>query len=286
MTNFIVPIDFSPDSLKGLQWAILFSQKKSIKIQMVYVLSNSSHFHSSMAEQEQKFAESQFEKLVKEYEPLLGHESKLGYIIKKGKVYREIVNQVNSVKNSVVSSSTHGASGFEELFIGSNALKIVAATDQPVFTLRTTIPDDVRKIVVPIKRDPDTRQKALIAADLAELFGAELHVISITSLTNEKDRASLETYSNQVVNYFKARKLKCRTKTLIGDNLANLTCNYVEAVNADLIIIMASALDKWNVLLGSYEQQMVSTAPVPLLSITPKENQMPAGFNTFEGDKS
>ena len=89
MTNFIVPIDFSPDSLKGLQWAILFSQKKAINIQMVYVLSNSSHFHSSMAEQEQKFAESQFEEWVKEYEPLLGHESKLGYIIKKGKVYKE-----------------------------------------------------------------------------------------------------------------------------------------------------------------------------------------------------
>ncbi len=284
MTNFIVPIDFSVDSLKGLQWAILFSQKKTINIQMVYVLTNSSHFQTSMVEQEEEFAENQFKKLVLDYEPLLGHQSKLGYIIKKGKVYREIINQVNSLKNVVVSSSTHGASGFEELFIGSNALKIMAATDQPVFTLRTRVPDDVKKIVVPIKRDPDTRQKTLIAADLAELFGAELHVISITSLTGEKDRASLETYSKQVVNYFKARKLKTTTKTLTGDNLANLTCNYAEAVNADLITIMASAVDKWNVLLGSYEQQMVSNATAPLLSITPKENQMPEGFNTFEGD--
>jgi nucleotide-binding universal stress UspA family protein len=284
MTNFIVPIDFSVDSLKGLQWAILFSQKKTINIQMVYVLTNSSHFQTSMVEQEEKFAENQFKKLVKDYEPLLGHQSKLGYIIKKGKVYKEVVNQVNSHKNAVVSSSTHGASGFEELFIGSNALKIMAATDQPVFTLRTRVPDDVKVIVVPIKRNPDTRQKTLISADLAELFGAELHVISITSLTNEKDRSSLETYSKQVVNYFKARKLKTITKTLTGDNLANLTCNYAEAVNADLITIMASAVDKWNVLLGSYEQQMVSNATVPLLSITPKENQMPVGFNTFEGD--
>jgi len=286
MTNFIVPIDFSVDSLKGLEWAILFSQKKTINIQMVYVLTNSSHFQTSMVEQEQKFAENQFKKLVKDYEPLLGHESKLRYIIKRGKVYKEIVNQVNSYKNAVVSSSTHGASGFEELFIGSNALKIMAATDQPVFTLRTKVPSDVKKIVVPIKRDPDTRQKSLISADLAELFGAELHVISITSLTSKKDLSTLETYSNQVVNYFKARKLKTVTKTLVGDNLPNLTCNYAEAVNADLITIMASAVDKWNVLLGSYEQQMVSNATVPLLSITPKENQMPAGFNTFEGDKS
>lgn len=286
MTNFIVPIDFSEDSLKGLEWAILFSQKKTITIRMVYVLTNSSKFHTSMMDQEQKFAENQLEKLVEDHEPRLGHQSKLKYIIKKGKVYKEIVNQANSHNNAVVSSSTHGASGFEELFIGSNALKIMAATDQPVFTLRSTIPTDVKKIVVPIKRDADTRQKTLIAADLAELFGAELHVVSITSLTGEQDLSRLGSFSNQVVNYFKARKLKTVTKTLVGDHLPNLTCNYAEAVNADLIIIMASPVDKLNVLLGSYEQQMVSTANVPLLSITPKENQMPAGFNTFEGDKS
>jgi hypothetical protein len=38
MTNFIVPIDFSVDSLKGLEWALLFSRKQAVQIQMVYVL--------------------------------------------------------------------------------------------------------------------------------------------------------------------------------------------------------------------------------------------------------
>ena len=97
---------------------------------------NSSNFQPSVVEQEHKYAQTQFEKLIKEYEPRLGNGSKLRYIIKKGKVYREVVNQVNSYKNAVVSASTHGASGFEELFIGSNALKIMAATEQPVFTIR------------------------------------------------------------------------------------------------------------------------------------------------------
>lgn len=283
MTNFIVPIDFSVDSLKGLEWAILFSQKKSINIQMVYVLTNSSNFQPSVAEQEQKYAETQFKKLVKDFGPGLGNQSKLRYIIKKGKVYREVVNQVNSYKNAVVSASTHGASGFEELFIGSNALKIIAATEQPVFTLRTTMPDDVRRIVVPIKMHLDTRQKAPIVADLAELFGAELHVVSISTRKNKRDLARLETYSNQVNNYFKARKLQTVSKTLVGESLHSLTCNYAEAVDADLITIMSSAIDKWNVFLGSYAQQMVKTATVPLLSITPKEKQIPAGFSTFGG---
>ncbi|MEA3462234.1 MAG: universal stress protein [Bacteroidota bacterium] len=283
MNNFIVPIDFSVDSMKGLEWAILFSQNKSINIQMVYVLSNSSNFQSSVVEQEHKYAETQFKMLVKEYGPRMGNQSRLRYIIKKGKVYREVVNQLNSYKNAVVSASTHGASGFEELFIGSNALKIMAATEHPVFTLRTTVPDNVRKIVVPIKLHLDTRQKAPIVADLAELFGAELHVITISTRSNKRDLARLETYANQVINYFKARELKTIAKTLIGESLPHVTCNYAEAVDADLITIMSSALDKWNVFLGSYAQQMVKSATVPLLSITPREKQIPTGFRTFGG---
>jgi len=283
MTNFIVPIDFSVDSLKGLQWALLFSQKRQINIQMVYVLSNSSNFQSSVVEAEQKYAETEFKKLVKEYGPALENQSRLRYIIKKGKVYREVVNQANSYKNAAVSASTHGASGFEELFIGSNALKIMAATEQPVFTLRTTVPDRIKKIVVPVKMHLDTRQKAPIVADLAELFGAELHVISVASRSNKRDLARLESYSKQVIGFFKAKELKTVAKTLVGDSLPSLTCNYAEAVDADLITIMSSAIDKWNVVFGSYAQQMLKTAPVPLLSITPKEKQIPAGFSTFGG---
>jgi nucleotide-binding universal stress UspA family protein len=283
MTNFIVPIDFSIDSLKGLEWAILFSQKKKINIQMVYVLTNSSNFQSSVIELEQKYAEAHFKKLVKEYASTLGNQSKLTYIVKKGKVYRELVNQVNSFEDAVVSASTHGASGFEELFVGSNALKIMAATEQPVFTLRTNIPDQIKRIVVPIKLHLDTRQKAPFVADVAELFDAELHVISISTRNNKRDLARLESYSKQVINYFRNRKLQIVDKTLVGESLPSLTCNYAEAVDADLITIMSSEIDKWNVFLGSYAQQMLKTATVPLLSITPREKQIPAGFSTFGG---
>lgn len=283
MTNFIVPIDFSVDSLKGLDWAIVFSKKQPVNIQLTYVLSNSSNFQPSVVDQEHKYAQTEFEKLLKDYEPRLGKGSKIRYIIKKGKVYRELVNQVESYKNAVISASTHGASGFEELFIGSNALKIIAATEQPVFTLRKPVPGQISKIVVPIKLHQATRQKAPIVAEIAGLFGAEVHVIAISTSKNKKDTARLESYAKQVVGYFTAKEVKCISKSLNGESLHVLTCNYAEAVNADLITIMSSAVDKWNVFLGSYAQQMVNKSSVPLLNITPKEKHISSGFSTFGG---
>jgi len=283
MTNFIVPIDFSVDSLKGLDWAVLFSQKQTINIQLVYVLSTSTNFQPSVVDLEHKYAQTHFEKLIKDYKTKLGNDSKIKFIIKKGKVYREVVNQANAFKDALVSASTHGASGFEELFIGSNALKIIAATEQPVFTLRKPIPKNISKIVLPVKLHRATRQKATIAGSIAELFGAELHVIAVSTNNNKKDIERLESYSKQMESYFKARNLKSVMKTVVGDSLPNLTCNYAEAVNAELIIIMSSEVDKWNVFLGSYAQQMVNKASVPLLNITPQEKHLSSGFSTFGG---
>jgi nucleotide-binding universal stress UspA family protein len=283
MTNFIVPIDFSVDSMKGLDWAVLFSQKQTVNIQLVYVLSNSTNFQPSVVDQEHKYAQTHFEKLIDEIEPKLGKGSKIRFIIKKGKIYREVVNQVDSYKDAIVSASTHGASGFEELFIGSNALKIIAATEQPVFTLRKPVPKKITRIILPIKLHRATRQKATIAGDIAALFGAELHVIAISTNKNKKDLERLESYAKQVESYLKARELKTVIKTLVGDSLPTLTCNYAEAVNAELIIIMSSAVDKWNVFLGSYAQQMVNKASVPLLNITPQEKHLSSGFSTFGG---
>ncbi|MEN8155799.1 MAG: universal stress protein [Bacteroidota bacterium] len=283
MTNFIVPVDFSVESLKGLDWAILFSKQNAVNIQLVYVLSNSTNFQPSVVDQEHRYAQAQFKKLLAEYRPRLGGDSKIGFMIKKGKVYREVVNQADSYKNAVVSASTHGASGFEELFIGSNALKIIAATDQPVFTIRKQVPDRITKIVLPVKNHRATRQKVTIAADIAEIFGAELHVIAISTTNNKRDLDRLESYSNQLENYLKTRELKTVSKTMVGESLPGLTCNYAEAVNAELIVIMSGDVDKWNVFLGSFAQQMVKRSNTPLLNITPQEKYVSSGFSTFGG---
>ena len=282
MKNFIVPMDFSMESYNGLDLAVLFSKMRQINIQMVYVLTTSTDYKPSTVKEEHEFAEEQFEEIMKKYEPKLGNDSKIRYIIKKGKIYREIVNQVNSYKDAVVSASTHGASGFEELFVGSNALKIMSATDKPVFTVRSSpVPSTFNRIVLPIKMHVDTRQKVPVAAEIAELFGAEVHVVSISTRNNKRDLSRLESYNQQVVAYLKKRKMRTITKTLVGDSLPTLTSNYAEAVNADLVVMMSSSIDKWNVFLGSYAQQMLNRSRVPLLGITPREKHIPSGFSTL-----
>ncbi|MEX0982257.1 MAG: universal stress protein [Bacteroidales bacterium] len=282
MKNFIIPIDFSKESINGLELAVQFSKVREVNLQMVYVITSVSDYHPSTISDEKKFAEERFKKLILEYEPRLGNNSKLRYIIKQGKVYREIVNQVNSYKDAVVCASTHGASGFEELFVGSNALKIMAATNKPVFAIRKSpVPAKIKKIVVPIKLHPDTRQKLPATAEVAKLFGAEVHVVGISTKNNKRDINRIQSYCDQSVGFLKSRKVHSVQHMVTGDSLPILTLNYANAVDADMIIIMASSIDKWNVLFGSYAQQMMNKSKVPLLCITPRAKQLPTGFRTF-----
>jgi len=282
MKNFIVPIDFSRESFNGLELAILFSQYKSVNIQMVYVITSFTDYHPSTVNDEHKFANERFKKLIAAVEPRLGNDSKIRYIIKQGKVYREVVNQVNSYKNAVVSASTHGASGFEELFVGSNALKIMSATDKPVFTIRKSpIPAKIKTIILPIKLHPDTRQKVPIAAEVAKLYGAKVHVLAISSSKNKRDIQRLESYSKQSIGYLNSIKVEHVYHRVTGDHLPQLTINYAEAVEADLIVMMSSAINKWNVFLGSYAQQMLNKSKLPLLAIKPRPKQLPTGFRTL-----
>jgi Universal stress protein UspA and related nucleotide-binding proteins len=282
--NFIVPIDFSEDSLKGLDLAVLFSTRLPVNIQMVYVQKRTAeHFPSAIREEYNKSKDT-FEKILKDYSPLLGNESKLRYIIKKGpKVYEEVVNQAESYKESLIAASTHGASGFEEFFIGSNAFKIISATTRPVIAIRKgDVPKDIKKIVLPIDVMPETRQKVPLTAEIASIFGSEIHVVEVASSRSNKIHRRLNAYSKQVSNYLKGQNIPIVNKSIFGDNVADLTVEYANSINADMISIITEQKSSITTLiLGNYAQQVLNKATVPVLNITPREIQIKGSFSTY-----
>jgi len=284
MKNLVVPIDFSAESLHGLELAILFSKKQETKIQMVYVQKKSSDYNSpGYFEEEKRWAESKFKSLAEKYSAKLGNNSKLKYIIKAGKIYREIVNQVDSYKDGMVVASTHGASGFEEFFIGSNAYKIIQATDQPVITIRRgRLPKDIKNIVMPIDITVDTRQKVPFTVELAKLFDAQIHVITITSSKGKRINDRLAAYQRQVTNYINLKKVRNKAKSLYGDNLSDLVVIYADSVEADLIAIMKEQTRTVNIM-GNLTQQILNRATTPVACFSAKEKYIATGFRTFGG---
>ena len=284
MKNLIIPIDFSNESLAGLDLAMLFNNKQKTNIQMVYVQKKSSDYNSPGYYKEEKaFAEQQFKKIVNKYTPRLKNDSKLKYIIKSGKIYREIVGQVEAFNDAMVIGSTHGASGFEEFFIGSNAYKIISATHKPVMTIRSLeAPGEIDKIVMPIDLTMDTRQKVPYTTEIAQLFDAEIHVITVSSSKSKRILDRLGAYASQVENYVKAKKIKCKVKSFIGDNIVDLITVYADSIDAGLISIMKEQ-PKSLTFIGNFTHSIISRSKVPVLAISARETHIATGFSTSGG---
>lgn len=282
MKHLIVPIDFSKESLNGLKFAVMLSKKMACHVQMVFVQEKVKDYARYSLVEERQDAKKKFDKLVLEYSPKLGHHSRLSYIVKKGKVYKEVVGQVEAFDDSMVVCSTHGASGFEALFIGSNAFRIVTATDRPVITIRHgCCHKDIKRIVMPIDITADSRQKVPLTAELATIFGAEIHVVGVASLGSEEIETKIKAYTHQVYEFLEANKIPVTLEFIKGDNITDVIIDYAKQVDADLISIMSEqSVNLSNFVLGSYAQQMLNKAPVPVLIVHPKEVFVMGSFRT------
>jgi len=285
MTRIIVPIDFSKESLYGLDLALVLAEKYSAHVQLVYVQKKSTDYHPGTKDGEYKFAVRQFDHIIFEYTPKLPEGVKLSYIIKTGKIYKEVVNQAESFDKSFIITSTHGASGFEQLFIGSNSFKIISATFRPVISIRgSEVPKSINEIILPLDITSDTRQKVPITAEIAKKFNARVHVLGVTGSDSIELRAKILSYSNQVCDYLKEREIDYISDIITGNNITDITLKYAEENNADLISIMTEqSVSFTNFVIGSYAQQMLNKSGIPVLSITPKELRISGQFNTNAG---
>ena len=270
MKQIIVPIDFSELSLKGLDLALLISRYLKSNIEMVHVMQNKKNIYAAEAGVEHKTVEHHFDNLIKKYKDA---KTGLSYVVKEGKIHDEIISQAGSHEDSIIVTSTHGNSGWEELFMGSNAYKIVASSTCPVFTIRgENIPKSIKKIILPLDITPETREKVPFTSKLARAFNAEVSIVTVHSSDSFEIKDTLKNHAKQVVNYLNYLNIKNSLAELYGSNLTDITIEYAVNEKADLISIMSEQEKSFaNLLLGSYAHQMINKSPIPVACFPTKQ---------------
>jgi nucleotide-binding universal stress UspA family protein len=268
MKTIIVPIDFSNESMSGLELALMFANKTGASIQMVHVLSVITNIAHGTLEKEHQMAKVKFEEILQKFTKKYNNNISLNYIIKEGKIFREVTSQADSFEDSILILSTHGGSGIEELFVGSNAYKIASTSSRPVITVRSLQAiKSINKIVLPLDITFQTREKVPYTSKLANLFNAEIHIVTLRSTNAKSIVKKLKSYSDQVGSFFEAHKIPYKVENLKGGNLTDITLEYALSINADLISIMTEQEKSFsNLLLGNYAHQMINKALIPVLS--------------------
>ncbi len=275
MKNILVPVDFSKGSMHALERAIKINNKIGGDLRILHVRKSKSYDQPFIL----KGSEKSYSKTVDEFcKEILDHyreqyksNGTFDYVITNGRIYKNVINEAEKIDAGLIVMGTHGVSGFEELWVGSNSYRVVSKASCPVLTIRHGFKKtNISKIILPIDVYKNTRQKVPVVAEIAEKFKAEVHVVDVRTSDNKDIIYRLKKYGDQAFEYIDKQGIKAIRKTKKGNNIVDTIIAYGYHINADLIAI--TKLNRGtpgNQSISSAAQQMVNHSPIPVLSINP-----------------
>lgn len=276
MQAIVVAIDFSNISLHALEYTIPLANKFKSDIIMAWVdkISPTESLYPDTSNQHRMEAKKRFEEIIRMYSKRMGKGLKMNYKMKKGKIYHEVDHLARQEGAGLIIAGTHGISGFEEYWIGSNAFRIMTYASAPVIVVRHDFPikKGIERILVPIDSSTETIQKLPYVVTLAGMFKSEVHVLATHSSHLKSIQRLAEKYVQQATSYLFANEISCVEDSIVSNDVTKSTLQYATNVGADLIVIMKEQETPSNALLGIHAQQIISLSPMPVLSIRPQEN--------------
>jgi nucleotide-binding universal stress UspA family protein len=276
MQPIIVAVDFSNTSIHALEYSIPLANKLKSDVIMVLVdkIAATEGIYSEASTDNRNEAKRRFEELIRQYKKEVSKDITLDYKLRKGKIYHELDGLARTIGAMLIVAGAHGISGFEEYWIGSNAVKIVTYSTCPVITVRHDFPanKNIDRIVVPIDSSSETLQKLPFIAKLAEAFDSEVHLIATHYSHLKSVQRVAENLADQAAKFLVKHNVKLVRDKIISNDITKMTIDYSLNKGADLISIMTEQETPANILLGPHAQQLVNQSPVPILSIHPVEH--------------
>ena len=146
MKTIIVPIDFSEQSEYALKVAASMAKKYDSEILVLHMLelneamiSSSEGFHPEQTVFLLKLAEKRINDFLdKSY---LSGVRKITPIIKHFKVFGEVNDVAEKHNADMIVMGSHGTDGLKEIFVGSNAEKVVRNSNIPVLVIKDEVED-------------------------------------------------------------------------------------------------------------------------------------------------
>lgn len=140
MNKIIVPIDFSKHSEYALETAAILAKKNKAEIIALHMLEMAHNVLTDSDDEQQmqtvfflKLAEKKFQEFL-EREYLKGID--VTPVVKHFKVFREVNDVAEEHNADLVVMGSHGSSGLNEIFVGSNTEKVVRHSNIPVLIVK------------------------------------------------------------------------------------------------------------------------------------------------------
>ena len=239
MKKILVPTDFSANAEYALKVAAQVAHKNNSEIILLHMLELPSQGGDAVVSSHDipelmLFKNAAIQKLDDLMDAPYLDGLEVSQVVQFEMAFDGIMNISRKNDVDLIIMGSHGASGFKEMFIGSNAEKVVRSSEVPVLIIKKEYDDfQVNQIVFASDFSDEIHQAFPKVVEIAKFFDAHLHLLMVNTPNNFKSTsASEEIFKNFLANY----SLEKFTKHVYNDaNVEKGILNFARGMNADMI---------------------------------------------------
>ena len=192
MKKILVPCDFSKQAVNAFRIALdLAAQSKGtvhllniIELPVLHdsVLMPVLNFEEQLLKELEQKSEERFKKVIDKYKT---PSVKVISVVQFGAVSRMIQDYIFENNIDFVVMGSHGANGVRELFLGSNAEKMVRNSPVPVLVAKQYYKGPIKKIVFPNTLETENQEDLIQHVKaLQNFFKAQLQILYVNTPTS------------------------------------------------------------------------------------------------------
>ncbi len=270
MKRILVPTDFSPQAENALKVAAQLASKHGSEIYLLHSLEmplsiGGSSDNSNLPESLFfiKLAEKNFSEILEK--PYLS-DINIYEAIGHNEIYNDIGATIEKSKIDLVIMGSHGASGFKEMFIGSNTEKVVRTSKIPVLVIKNEHPVfEINDFVFATDFAEEGRWSFNEALKFAKNTGANMHLLFVNTPGDFKTTSQAKEIMN---NFLKDMGAENYTLNIYNENSVEKgILQFAKEIDAQLIGMSTHGRKGISHFFnGSISEDLVNHANMPVIT--------------------
>ena len=273
MKSIVVPVNFSEHSDNALYMAANIAKRENAKIHLVHMLGLSDAILPTDTTSLTadlipyiKLIESKFEEMMNS--PYLKGIA-IDSTIRKTSVFNEITTISKDLDADLIVMGSGGASGLDELLIGSNTQKVVRNSEIPVMVIKNKMQGfDIQKAVFACDFDTENIGSFETAMQFFKTLDIDVHLVYINTPQDFKSSEEITTLVSQFFDQIPTDKNYPRKVKVFSDyDVEKGILHFCNAINAGIIGIPTHGRKGLShVFAGSIGETIVNHSEIPVVT--------------------
>lgn len=272
MKKILIPTDFSKYADEAIEVGAQIAKKNGSEIVLIHMLELPTHMNDAVSGETSipeimlfKRKAEETLKNIKNRPYLAG--IKVTEVVRLDGAYKGINNYIKQHTDfDLIVMGSHGATGINEILIGSNTEKVVRQSEVPVLVIKNKLDSfNAGNIIFASDFSNEIKKPFKKVIEFAKTFGSKLNLVMICTPNSFRSTSTAHKIVNEFVSEFDMPEYSFEIYN--ESNIEKGILNYSNENNGDIIAFCTHGRTALNhFFVGSISEDLVNHSPKPVLT--------------------